>query len=246
MNDNDTNAVVTNVLSAIEVINACNTLDELLVGISAFSKPLGFTHAGIGQIINPAVLDRPITEVGIADYPDEFYGRWLSQGYIMHDPILRYALSYRAAFTWREAYEYATRYGRRIFDEAKEFGLVDGVAIPVIVGHYPTGLVSLVHPKPNFAAAEIAHIQLVCIHSYTRMLRIINAEKKDRTHALTVREIDVLHYVAAGKTNWEIGRILDISEDTIKMHMKNITRKLDAANRAHSVALGIREGQILP
>jgi len=246
MNDNNKQNVLTNVLSAISVIEACKTLDELLGGISAFSKPLGFTHAGIGQIINPIVLARPITEVGISDYPEEFSERWLSQGYVMHDPILRYALSYRAAFTWREAYEYATRYGRRIFDEAEDFGLKDGIAIPVIVGDYPTGLVSLVHPKPNFTAGEIAHIQLVCIHGYTRMLRIINAEKKDRTNALTVREIDVLHYVAAGKTNWEIGKILEISEDTIKMHMKNITRKLDAANRAHSVALGIREGQILP
>lgn len=245
MNDNKRD-VLGNVLSAIKVIEACDTLDELLDGISAFSKPLGFTYAGIGQIINPAVLARPITDVGISDFPREFNDRWLEQGYIMHDPILRYALSYRAAFTWREAYEYATRYGRRIFDEAEEFGLIDGIAIPVIVGKYPTGLVSLVHPDPRFAEAEIAHIQLVCIHSYTRMLRIINAEKQDRTDALTVREIDVLHYVAAGKTNWEIGKILEISEDTIKMHMKNITRKLDAANRAHSVALGIREGQILP
>lgn len=245
MNDNN-REVLGNVLSAIKVIEACDTLDELLDGISAFSKPLGFTYAGIGQIINPAVLERPITDVGISDFPREFNDRWLAQGYIMHDPILRYALSYRAAFTWREAYEYATRYGRRIFDEAEEFGLSDGIAIPVIVGKYPTGLISLVHPDPKFSEAEIAHIQLVCIHSYTRMLRIINAEKHDRTDALTAREIDVLHYVAAGKTNWEIGKILEISEDTIKMHMKNITRKLDAANRAHSVALGIREGQILP
>jgi len=243
---NNDNIAVTDIITVISDIGKSQSLEDILLHLSGFSKQMGFTYAGIGQIINPAILGRPICEFGISDFPDDFQQQWLNKGYIMHDPVLRYALSCRSAFTWREAYDYATRYGRQIIDEARDFGLRDGVAIPVMVGRYPTGLVSLVHPDPKFSDELMARIELVCIHSYTQMLRVINAEEEDRTIALSVREIDVLHYVAAGKTNWEVGKILGIGEDTIKMHMKNITKKLDAANRAHSVSIGIRMGQILP
>ncbi len=243
---NNDNIYVADIISTISHISTSETLEDILSHLSGFSKQLGFTHAGIGQIINPTVLGQPICNFGIADFPDDFQEQWFKKGYIMHDPVLRYALSCRCAFTWREAYEYATRYGQKIIDEASEYGLQDGVAIPVMVGRYPMGLISLVHPKPLFANEDLAKIELVCIHSYTQMLRVLNAKEEDRTIALSVREIDVLHYVAAGKTNWEVGKILGITEDAIKMHMKSISRKLDAANRAHSVSIGIRMGQILP
>ena len=44
-----------------------------------------------------------------------------------------------------------------------------------------------------------------------------------------------MHWVAAGKTNPEIGAILDLSEFTIKNHLKRIFVKLDVINRAQAV-----------
>lgn len=53
---------------------------------------------------------------------------------------------------------------------------------------------------------------------------------------LTIREADVMRYVAEGKTDWEIGAILSISESTARFHVDNARRKLNAVNRAHAVA----------
>jgi transcriptional regulator EpsA len=62
---------------------------------------------------------------------------------------------------------------------------------------------------------------------------------------LSQREQEIIHWVCMGKTNSEIGLILDISFFTVKNHMQRIFRKLDVLNRAQAVAkcerLGIKE-----
>lgn len=57
-----------------------------------------------------------------------------------------------------------------------------------------------------------------------------------RVPTLSERERQIMVWVAMGKTNPEIGMILDISEFTVKNHMKSIFSKLDVTNRAQAVA----------
>jgi len=63
---------------------------------------------------------------------------------------------------------------------------------------------------------------------------------------LTNRETQIMRYIADGNTNKEIGRVLGISEQTIKSHVSAILRKLNANDRAHAVALAIRSSWITP
>lgn len=60
--------------------------------------------------------------------------------------------------------------------------------------------------------------------------------------ALTAREIEVLRRVAAGKPNKLIAAELDISEGTVKTHMKSILPKLDASDRTHAVMIALKRG----
>jgi DNA-binding NarL/FixJ family response regulator len=60
--------------------------------------------------------------------------------------------------------------------------------------------------------------------------------------ALTVREVQVLQRVAAGKSNKLIAAELDISEGTVKTHMKSILPKLDASDRTHAVMIALKRG----
>jgi DNA-binding NarL/FixJ family response regulator len=59
------------------------------------------------------------------------------------------------------------------------------------------------------------------------------------TH-LTTREIDVLRLMADGKTNGDIARQLFVSQGTVKFHVKNILRKMQASNRADAGARYLR------
>lgn len=59
---------------------------------------------------------------------------------------------------------------------------------------------------------------------------------------LSARELQVLRLVASGDRNREIGLKLDITEETVKMHLKNATAKLGARDRTHAVSIAIRRG----
>ena len=61
---------------------------------------------------------------------------------------------------------------------------------------------------------------------------------------LTDREIEVLMQVAAGNANKMIAGHLDISEETVKAHMKNILAKLGANDRTHAVTIALKRGII--
>ncbi len=65
-----------------------------------------------------------------------------------------------------------------------------------------------------------------------------------RRLALTERELQVLHGMADGKSNAEIGRELFVSEDTVKTHARRLFRKLGARDRAHAVAAAFRAGLV--
>ena len=58
------------------------------------------------------------------------------------------------------------------------------------------------------------------------------------------RESQILRWVAAGKSDWEIGRILKISEKTVNFHVENAKRKLGVGTRIQAVVAAMREGLI--
>jgi LuxR family transcriptional regulator, quorum-sensing system regulator BjaR1 len=58
---------------------------------------------------------------------------------------------------------------------------------------------------------------------------------------LTTREIEVLGWVAKGKSAWEVGEILHITKRTVDEHVRTAVRKLGAVNRTHAVAVALRD-----
>lgn len=61
---------------------------------------------------------------------------------------------------------------------------------------------------------------------------------------VTDRELEILHWLNMGKTNWEIAQILGISPLTVKNHVQNILRKLDVQNRGHAALKASKIGLI--
>ena len=62
--------------------------------------------------------------------------------------------------------------------------------------------------------------------------------------SLSDREMEVLTLLAQGKSNKEIGAHLDISETTVKSHMKSVFAKLNVLNRTEAVSAAVQRGLI--
>lgn len=66
----------------------------------------------------------------------------------------------------------------------------------------------------------------------------------DEDIPLTNREVQVLRHVALGLSNREIGRSLEISIETVKEHVQNILRKLEAGDRTEAAVWAVRKGLV--
>ncbi len=94
---------------------------------------------------------------------------------------------------------------------------------------------------PDFTERDRALLTLLRPHLYQM---IMDAEQRhERVPRLTPRQRAVLHLLAAGHTNAQIARRLDISEATVGTHLKNIYRQLDVSSRTAAVT---RASRVLP
>ena len=65
------------------------------------------------------------------------------------------------------------------------------------------------------------------------------AEKADALKQLTVREREILDYLAQGLSNKAIARALDISHDTVKLHVRHILSKLNLTSRVEAAVFAV-------
>ncbi|NRB42925.1 MAG: helix-turn-helix transcriptional regulator [Pseudomonadales bacterium] len=91
----------------------------------------------------------------------------------------------------------------------------------------------------DLVADQLAALELMCAIVERSLLKLPSSESR-----LTAREREILCWAAEGKTNWDIGMILGISERTVKFHFSNIFLKLSVQNRPQAVVMGIKLGHI--
>ena len=80
------------------------------------------------------------------------------------------------------------------------------------------------------------------LQEFMRLSPVPEQEMKENIEGLTARETTILHLVAEGKTNKEIASELVISENTVKIHLRNILEKLHMKNRIQVAVYAVRQG----
>ena len=94
-------------------------------------------------------------------------------------------------------------------------------------------------PYIDTSLRQIAHLPEQYLSDQTNKEPLpapMDDRPKAPDHGLSARELDIMEWVRKGKTNQEIGMILDISAFTVKNHLQRIFKKLDVINRAQAVA----------
>ena len=178
-----------------------------------------------------------------ATWPVSWWWHYVSQNHIARDPIVARLNHSPLPFRWSQTHALANRSGKRVQDEAAAVGLTDGQALAVH-GEGTGGAVSIGARHYDLSPRQQAGLQLAAYYLHARMasLRAKGAPRTPRL--LTPRERECLNWVAAGKTDWEIAQILNISEQTAHGYVQNALSKLGARTRAQAVALALLSSQI--
>ncbi len=180
--------------------------------------------------------------------PVDFVEAFVGSQLLPHDPVTWRARRDAAPFFWgQEEYDLLQDSHRRINRLRGELGISGGgcVMIGERVGANGSGGMILNASGGAFraTASTLTALQVITGQVFWKlgMLRAVrpaaqDADSKPVSPTLTDREKSVLSWVAAGKSSWEIGRILTISEHTVNSHIERAVGKLNAANRAEAVA----------
>jgi two-component system, NarL family, nitrate/nitrite response regulator NarL len=96
-------------------------------------------------------------------------------------------------------------------------------------------------PKTLPAKSMINAVKFMTMGEQFVPIEFLTAQSVPEAHPLadklTPRELQMLKGLTEGKSNKEIARDFQISEPTVKLHMKTLYRKLDASNRTQAAMI---------
>lgn len=127
----------------------------------------------------------------------------------------------------------------------KQFGLSQGSGGGVsLYGSNEIGGVTLMqlhYSDEKFAEKHLWFMNSFVPHLHAYFTRCVeNTCSSDMGHNLTLKESEVLRWVGEGKTSWEVGKILSMSERTVKFHLGHIYTKFNVNNRMQAVTMASR------
>ena len=227
-----------------EVENRC----ALEATLGETTRALGFTRYSYYRM-RPRLGE---LDTQLCNYPIGWINHYNYKGYHHIDPIFLESGQTIGPITWASL---KTRYAEDrgicgLLNEATDFGLRDGISVPIHGPNNSLDVLSICSPldpaevlKETSAAPEACCI--MAMFARQALDRLDPAETKMPVH-LTPREREVLLWTARGKTAWEIGRILSISDQTVVFHVKNAGRKFGAYSKQHAVVSAILQGLINP
>ncbi|HEY0567355.1 MAG TPA: LuxR C-terminal-related transcriptional regulator, partial [Xanthobacteraceae bacterium] len=133
------------------------------------------------------------------------------------------------------------------------FGIRSGITFPIHGRNGEVGLISFasdLQPGPQFNE-RVMHYQgdlsLVRDYAFESSLKFIKARTvSEPAPHLTKRELEVIKWVMAGKSSWEISRITDCAEATVNFHISNIRQKFNVNTRQQALVKAIALGIITP
>jgi LuxR family quorum sensing-dependent transcriptional regulator len=186
-----------------------------------------------------------VSNIMLDHWPADWSRRYFSHGYIFRDPTIRTVQASSSAFLWSElepAYRDDTT-ARRVMEEAGDFKLRQGFTIPLTTVEGDVAGISLAGEKLEVAPEDRGVLTLLATYALGRTILLREASEQPQVK-LTPREREALQWAAEGKSEWEIGERMGISEHGVDKHMRSAREKLGTRTRVHAVAEAIRLGLI--
>jgi LuxR family quorum sensing-dependent transcriptional regulator len=229
-------------LDAIEMFRNCETIDGLNAAVSSAIATFGYRYHCFASAQTPKrrMLDQRKL---LISWPQEWYLQYGQCRFVEHDVVASSFKAKARSFRWSDLH-FETAASRRVMQIASDdFSMKKGFAVPVFgLNGYEAGL-SLAGPDIDDSQEANSAVELMAIYAFNQLTKI----KSCKPHAETVlspREREVMQWVAAGKTTWDIGAILRISSDTVNKTIGSAMRRLEVHTRAQAVSEALRRREI--
>ena len=222
--------------------------DQLRHEVVRFAGELGFE-----TVAATAVIDHPLAEPcfeSVNNTPTaylESFDDIAGRGRV--DPVMQHIRRESVPIVWDQA-TYVREGKADLWEHQARFGYRNGIALAL---HLPDGRhfilgVDRDQPVPAHKGEltrVVADLQLFAVLAQDTALRLLLPPvPQTDLPALTPRELECLRWTMEGKTAWEVGSILGISERTAVLHTHNAMHKLGCVNKHQAVIKALRLGLI--
>jgi LuxR family quorum-sensing system transcriptional regulator CciR len=229
-------------------------LEGLLAGVT---REMGFEYYALIHHVDLSRYSSALDHmdqgnlVALSNYPPAWIEAYITRNIVANDPVLLASHRTSVGFKWEDVPKLIKITGkhRQITEDTRRAGIADGFTVPAHVPGEANGscnfAMGLGRPLPEQNLA-MAHMIGAYAFQAARSL-VLNA--KDMTNymprvPLSQRQLECTFLVGRGKTDWEIAKILGISEETVKRHLKDAREHYDVPKRVQLVIRAVFDGQI--
>jgi LuxR family quorum-sensing transcriptional regulator LasR len=220
---------------------------EVLYGLA---RDCGFDQVLYGMVASRhAKLENAFVR---SNYSPEWRGRYDADRLAYVDPTVSHCLASSLPIVWQPN-TFCAPAQRELYEEACGYGIRSGVTFPIHGPNGEFGVLSFASDTAPGAATSRAlehhlpDLALIRDYAFQSASSFCGAMPPAETPPrLTRRELEVLSWAMAGKSSWEISKIISCSEATINFHMANVRQKFNVNTRQQAVVKAIALGLIIP
>jgi LuxR family transcriptional regulator, quorum-sensing system regulator BjaR1 len=230
----------------IDELDSCTTIGQVMSSFANALADFGYTSFLITGVL-PEPPQRLEPCILLNGWPKGWIEHYRKSNYYCDDPVAGWCRRSVDPFEWSEVPIDAARSPRavEVMKAANNFGLKKGFVVPILHCSGSRACVTMAGERPDNNPRSKRTLQLISMYAHSRCAALLGCgSDEQRRQALTQREREVLAWTAEGKSSWEIGEILDLSERTVNWHAEQAKRKLDAVNRMQAVIKAVRAGEI--
>ena len=225
-------------LDAIQHIEGQRSADDLNAVVKRSIAVFGYqNHCFVlpRSSATPALRERKL----IMSWPQDWfrqYDRWVKD-----DAVANAFRSMRSSFRWSDLNIQAAASLRIMQMASDDFDMKKGLGIPIFgLDALEAGL-SFSGPDLDDTDEANFAVELIGIYAFNHYTKLRTAQRKP---ALTPRQREMMTWVAAGKTAWDISVIMSVSQDTVNKTLAAAMRNLEVVTRAQAIAEALRRREI--
>jgi LuxR family transcriptional regulator, quorum-sensing system regulator BjaR1 len=233
------------VFDTIDHISRLTVLEQVANVFVAAVEKFGFAALGINGLPPPGEGANP--RILAESTPEGFRDLYICERFYLVDHLGAHARSTSEPFRYSEApYDWkASRRHQRFMQALETFGMGKGLVVPVGRSANVPACVWLAGKNPDLHEDAKRATEVIALFVASKAYVLSRPPGIEvRTSKLTLREREVLIWVAQGKSAWEIGEILNISKRTVDAHTQSAAQKLGAITRTQTVVNAIQIGEI--
>lgn len=226
-------------------VHQANSTETFLAASIRFAQWLGFDYVAAMAVASNGLGEQAFVCV---DNAPEAYAQIITPDRGRRDPVMQHCRHSSLPILWDQ--DTYTRVGKGdMWEQQAPFGYRGGigVAIHMTGGRHVCVGVDRHQPLPSCReelARLAAHLQLFAVCAQERAHQLLLPGGPSLLEVLTSREREALKWTVEGKTAWEVGCILGISEQTAARHLHRATQKLDCVNKHQAAVRALRLGLI--